>query len=117
MNILLISPFFYPEPISTGKYNTDLVKELVKFGAKVTVICSHPIYPEWKVNFTTKTLTGVEIIRGGGYVRYPSNNLLRRFLLELWFAFFVFRNIIKLRKKIDVIIPVFPPSLSFTLIT
>lgn len=114
--ILLISPFFYPEPISTGKYNTDLVKGLVREGHKLTVVCSHPIYPEWKVNCSNKTLNGVEIIRGGKYIKYPSNNLLRRFFLELWFAFFVFRKVLKLRKKIDVIIPIFPPSLAFSLI-
>jgi colanic acid biosynthesis glycosyl transferase WcaI len=114
--ILLISPFFYPEPISTGKYNTDLVKELVKEGHKLTVACSHPIYPDWKVNFSKKILNGVEIIRGGEHIKYPNNNLVRRFVLELWFAFFVFRKVIKLRKKIDIIIPIFPPSLAFSLI-
>ena len=115
-NILLISPFFYPEPISTGKYNTDLVKELVREGHKLTVVCSHPIYPDWQVNDSNKTLDGVEIIRGGIHIKYPKNNLIRRLILELWFAFFVFRKVIKLRKKIDIIIPIFPPSLAFALI-
>ena len=116
MHILLVSPFFYPEPISTGKYNTDLVKELVNEGHKLTVICSHPIYPDWKVNLSNKTLNGVRIIRGGKSIRYPNNTLIRRSLLELWFAFFVFRKVIQLRNQIDIIIPVFPPSLAFSLI-
>jgi colanic acid biosynthesis glycosyl transferase WcaI len=115
-NILLISPFFYPEPISTGKYNTDLVKELAREGHKITVVCSHPIYPDWQVNDSNKTLDGIEIIRGGLHIKYPKNNLARRFLLELWFAFFILRKAIKFRKKIDIIIPVFPPSLAFSFI-
>ena len=77
MNILLLSPFFYPEPISTGKYNTDFVKELAKKGHKVTVVCSHPIYPNWKVKKSYSNLNGVEIIRGGKFIKYPKNKMLR----------------------------------------
>jgi len=116
MHILLVSPFFYPEPISTGKYNSDLVKELVKQGYKLTVLCSHPIYPDWKVECSNKSLEGVKIIRGGKHIRYPKNNLIRRSLLELWFACFVLRKVFKLRNQINIIIPVFPPSLAFSLI-
>jgi len=116
MNILLLSPFFYPEPISTGKYNTDFVKELAKKGHKVTVVCSHPIYPNWKVKKSYSNLNGVEIIRGGKFIKYPKNKMLRRFFLELWYAFFALQKIIFLRKKIDIIIPVFPPSLAFLFI-
>ena len=36
-NILVISPFFYPEPIGTGKFNTSIVEELNKKGHKVTI--------------------------------------------------------------------------------
>ena len=61
MNILLLSPFFYPEPISTGKYNTDLVKELVKNRYELSVLCSHPIYPDWRVNCSNKALNGVKL--------------------------------------------------------
>ncbi len=116
MNILLLSPFFYPEPISTGKYNTDFVKSLVKKGHNITVICSHPIYPNWKVKVVHNSIEGVEIIRGGNYMKYPKNNVLRRFFLELWFAFFVTQKVIFSKRKIDIIIPVFPPSLAFSFI-
>ena len=40
--IVLISPFFYPEPISTGKFNTDFALKLQEEGHQVTVLCSHP---------------------------------------------------------------------------
>ena len=42
MKILILSPFFFPEPISTGKFNTALAKALRDKGMEVTVICSHP---------------------------------------------------------------------------
>lgn len=115
-NILLLSPFFYPEPISTGKYNTDIVVELVNEGHFVKVLCLHPFYPEWKVKKSENTLDGIEIIRGGSWLRFPRNQTVRRFILELYYAFFILFKIKKHRKDIDIIIPVFPPSLMFYLI-
>lgn len=44
---------------------------------------------------------------------YPKNLLLKRAILEIWFALFIIRNIFKLRNTIDLVIPVFPPSLYF----
>ena len=43
-NILVLSPFFYPEPISTGKYNTDIALKLQEEGHKVTVVYDFPIF-------------------------------------------------------------------------
>jgi colanic acid biosynthesis glycosyl transferase WcaI len=62
--ILIASPFFYPEPISTGKYSTFLAEKLVEKDHDVTVICSYPFYPAWQPKFTRKTLAGVRIMRG-----------------------------------------------------
>lgn len=109
--ILLISPFFYPEPISTGKYNTLLAKELSCSVDEIDVLCAHPIYPKWVVEPTSKQIKGISAIRGGRYLRFPGNVLLRRAILELWFCFFVFYKLVFLRKKYSNIIPVFPPSL------
>ena len=36
--IIMASPFFYPEPISTAKYNTFLVKKLVEEKHEVIVM-------------------------------------------------------------------------------
>ena len=58
---LLISPFFYPEPISTGKFNTDFALKLQEEGHQVTVLCSHPFYPEWKTKFSSDTLQRVHL--------------------------------------------------------
>ena len=111
--ILLISPFFYPEPISTGKFNTDFALKLQEEGHQVTVLCSHPFYPEWKTKFSSDTLDGINIIRGGKKIKYSKKATLRRLVLELWYAYFIFKNIKKHQSKIDIIIPIFPPSLAF----
>jgi hypothetical protein len=52
--LLLLSPFFFPEPISTGRYNTFLVQALVDKGVHVDVICFHPLYPNWRPAAATK---------------------------------------------------------------
>ena len=111
--ILLISPFFSPELISTGKFNTDLVLALRDKGNIITVLCSHPFYPNWKPKRSNIQIDGIDIIRGGGNIRYFNKVILRRIILEIWFTFFVLIKIFKFRKKIDIIIPVFPPSLAF----
>lgn len=108
--VLVLSPFFYPEPISTGKYNTSLVDELVKQGYEVDVWCSHPIYPSWSVSESNSQLDGVHIVRGGRLNKYPSNPLLRRAILELWFFLFLLKMFIFTSKKYDVVVPIFPPS-------
>ena len=111
--IVLISPFFYPEPISTGKFNTDFALKLQQEGHQVTVLCSHPFYPEWKTRYSSEKLDGITIIRGGQKIKYSNKTSLRRVVLEIWYAFFILRNIKKHQNKIDIIIPVFPPSLAF----
>ena len=115
-NILIISPFFFPEPISTGKFNSDIAVALNDEGHNVTVLCSHPIYPKWKAEKTSAKIDGIKIQRGGGSIYYPKNPIVRRMVLEVWFACYVLWNIFKLRKKLDIIIPVFPPSLAFYVI-
>ena len=111
--IVLISPFFYPEPISTGKFNTDFALKLQEEGHQVTVLCSHPFYPEWKTRDSSEKLDGITIIRGGQKIKYSKKTSLRRVVLEIWYAFFILKNIKKHQNKIDIIIPVFPPSLAF----
>jgi len=114
IKVLLLSPFFFPEKISTGKYNAWLATVLLQKGADVHVIASHPLYPDWKPHFTKEEMEGIVVYRGGGHLRYPSSKILRRVLLELWFSWHVLRGIQKLRSKKevpDVVVSVFPPSL------
>jgi len=112
-NILFISPFFFPEPISTGKFNTDLVIALRDEGHHVKTLCFHPFYPKWKTKRSNMQLEGVTIIRGGKRVYYSSKTSARRIILELSYAFFILRKIFKHQRNTDIIIPVFPPSLAF----
>ncbi|MDG1039376.1 MAG: glycosyltransferase [Polaribacter sp.] len=112
-NILLITPFFFPELISTGKFNTDMIIALRDQGHYVKVLCFHPFYPKWKVEYSNEKLDNIEIIRGGKNNVYTQKNILRRFILEISFSFFVLRKIFKHQKNTDIIIPVFPPSFAF----
>ena len=69
-NIVIISPFFFPEPISTSKFNTDVALKLQEEGHQVTVLCYHPFYPEWKTRYSSEKLDGINIIRGGQKIKY-----------------------------------------------
>lgn len=111
--MLLLSPFFYPEPISTGKYNTILAQALVEAGAEVEVITSHPVYPAWKPVRSEATLDHMSIIRGGLWVRYPRSMVLRRLVFEMWYAFHVLWTLWLKRFQSDVVVAVFPPTLFF----
>ena len=109
--ILIVSPFFYPELISTGKANQHLAEAFVLEGHGVTVICSHPLYPAWIPVRSKARIPGMTIVRGGAAIRYPRAMPLRRLKLEAWFAFFAARSVWRRRKKIDVVVSVLPPSL------
>jgi colanic acid biosynthesis glycosyl transferase WcaI len=109
--ILIVSPFFYPELISTGKANQHLAEAFVAEGHGVTVVCSHPLYPTWAPVRSNAEIQGVTILRGGANVRYPKAMPLRRLKLEAWFAFFAARSVWRLRKKADVVVSILPPSL------
>ena len=108
---LLLSPFFHPEPISTGRYNTHLVEYLARAGYDVTVACSHPLYPSWRPEHSDASLPAVQIRRGGAGIRYPAQMVLRRAMLELWFAWHALSWLFRLRGQVDVVVAVFPPSL------
>ncbi len=114
--ILIISPFFFPEKISTGKYNTHLAKQFVKNGHDVDIYCSHPIYPQWHVVKTSQQINGIRAVRGGAWLKFPSNSLLRRFVLETWFSLFVCKQLLFNHKSYDLVVPVFPPSLFMLLV-
>lgn len=111
--ILVLSPFFYPEPISTGRYNLTMAEGLVAAEVEVFVACCHPFYPAWKPEPSDAQLPGMQIVRGGRYLRFPASAMLRRALLEVWFACFATWQARRLRNRIDTVVAVFPPSLFF----
>jgi len=117
LNILLLSPFYFPDIISTGKYNTYLSRSLLDFDHTIQVVTSHPFYPEWKPRYSSQQLDKITIYRAGLHVHYPSSIWLRRIVFETWFAYHAFYNFLKLRKNVDCIISVFPPSLFHCIIS
>jgi colanic acid biosynthesis glycosyl transferase WcaI len=125
-HVLLLSPFFYPESISTGRYNTFLAQSLVRLGSQVEVVASHPIFPSWKPKISRSSLEGVLIHRGGGYLLYPNSPLFRRFILELWFTFHALLFWLTSQARLTstnhelshlVVVPIFPPSLFFSVLS
>jgi colanic acid biosynthesis glycosyl transferase WcaI len=116
VNLLLLSPFFYPEQISTGKYNTALAQALVERGIKVKIIASYPLYPEWKPRLCVAPLAGIEIYRAGDSIRYPRSAYLRRFILELWFSLHATLNAWRFRANTQYAVLIFPPSLFFVFV-
>ncbi len=111
--ILLYSPFYYPETISTGKYNTALVRALVERDAEVEVIASHPLYPTWKPVRAGDHVEGTPVHRGGAWVPYSRRPILRRLALEAWFAWHAAWQTLRRRKDTARVVAVFPPSLFF----
>lgn len=107
------SPFFFPEEISSGRYNHYLVDALRRRGHELTVVCSYPFYPEWKVSTDFSEFgSPVRVLRGGRSIRYPRSNILRRMILEAWFAWHGMRAARALdRAPADVIVDVYPPNL------
>jgi colanic acid biosynthesis glycosyl transferase WcaI len=116
VHLLLLSPFFYPDAISTGKYNSVLVQGLVNRGVDVTVVCSHPFYPAWKPVRSADRLENVAIHRGGAGVRYPRSMILRRLVLEAWFAWHAGWTTWRLRDGCSTAVAVFPPTLFFLIV-
>jgi colanic acid biosynthesis glycosyl transferase WcaI len=108
--IILLSPFFFPEPISTGRYNTWLARGLVQHGAHVDVVASYPLYPSWRPVPTNAEVAGVFIHRGGLHVRYPGSAVARRLILEMWFGIYALLWIVRLRRRVDIVIVVGPPG-------
>jgi colanic acid biosynthesis glycosyl transferase WcaI len=116
VTVLILSPLFFPEVISTGKYNKVLAQTLAEGGNDVVVFSSHPFYPEWRPKRTDEELPGIIVKRGGAWMRYPNSAALRRAMLELWFAAFCFKEYIRLNPKPCHIVAVFPPTVFMPLL-
>ena len=108
--IVILSPFFYPEQISTGKYNGVVAEALARRGYNVKVICSYPIYPDWTPSDVGSELAGITAFRGGRSIVYPRRSILRRMVLEIWYAFHVARTLRKVWTG-GRVVAILPPSL------
>lgn len=107
--VVIYSPFFYPEPISTGKYNTYLAKAISKRGSRVEVIASHPLYPNWIPRSSSYELQDVVVHRGGAFIRYPRRDILRRLVLEAWYSWHTIISTWRWARNSDIAVFVFPP--------
>jgi colanic acid biosynthesis glycosyl transferase WcaI len=112
-SILLFSPFFYPENISSGRYNSHLALALRESGHEVVVVCSYPFYPEWNASTAdVDELVGIETLRGGGRVAYPRSQVFRRLILEFWYFLFARKAVRFLDDRcFDLIVDIYPPNL------
>ena len=107
---LFLSPFFFPEPISTGKWNTYLADALAK-EAELEVVCFHPLYPAWKIEASFAQREGIHIHRFGARLKFGKSTMVRRAVLESSYVFCVTWFLIRHRKRFDAVVSVFPPSL------
>jgi glycosyltransferase involved in cell wall biosynthesis len=69
------------------------------------------LYPKWAVEKTDKQLKGTNAIRGGAFLKLPSNILLRRAALEIWYFSFILSKLLFHKRKYNYIVTIFPPSL------
>ncbi|EPC04156.1 hypothetical protein L861_02255 [Litchfieldella anticariensis FP35 = DSM 16096] len=110
--VLYISPFFYPEPISTGKWNSILCQAISKRAdCTVDVFCMYPFYPQWKIDLSDQQLPGIKIKRVGKGVRFFRSQAINRMILEIYFSVRVLFEMVRNRKKYDYFVCVLPPSL------
>ena len=106
-NILYVSPFFYPEKISSAKYNKYLVDNL-KRKINVDVFCMHPFYPDW---YSKKVNNFKDVYRPNWLPNFPKSMLKKRLLLEVGFFLHSLKFLVLSKKKYDCIVCVSPPSL------
>ena len=107
--ILFLSPFFYPEQISTGKYNSFLVKKLLESDYEVDVVTFHPFYPDWVISKSDKPFSSAKVYRYGESVRFPKSQILRRIILELKYFYYVGKHLFAHKNEYDIVISIFPP--------
>lgn len=60
---------------------------------------------------TDRVISGIEVVRGGGWVSYPKCPVLRRLVLEFWFACFMAYELPRRKNSTDAVVAIFPPVL------
>ena len=78
---------------------SDLCFGLAEMGWKVTVLGTHPYYPDWKRNWpgnpwrrSRETIRGVEVLRHGIYVPSSPSKLVPRLVFEFSFTLSLLRS-------------------------
>jgi colanic acid biosynthesis glycosyl transferase WcaI len=93
MRLLVITNLFHPDRGGGASVFSDLCFGLVERGHQVTVLTTHPYYPEWRRKsgagpwrITRETIRGVIVRRYGLYIPAHPSRLVPRVLYELSFA-------------------------------
>lgn len=115
MNILLLTPNFYPEKTGIGVSATDSARFIRDLGHEVRVLTSVPYYPEWEIpeeyskRFVyNEDVEGIHVSRLLRYVpKYPTS--IKRVFHELSFALHALSRALFI--KTDCIICISPPLL------
>lgn len=121
MRILLHSPYYAPELISIGKYNTGLAEWLVTRGHEVQVVTAAPHYPAWRVHegysaarYSRETIRGVRVFRCPACIpRRPGAVARTLYALSHGLASLPILLGAAVRWRPDVMLAVEPPLLSF----
>lgn len=115
MRLIFISPFFWPEPISSGRYNSLLVKALSDFKCldRLDVVCLHPFYPDWVSEKSPPWESAkISLHRPAHLIWFGKKKFVQRFVLELFFYYHVASQLLKLNVDQDcIVVNVVPPSL------
>lgn len=120
MNILILGLNYAPERVGIGPYTTGTAEFLAADGHDVTVVCSKPYYPDWKVQelyrkpgVQVSTDKGVKIRRVPIYVPSKPDGL-RRLIHHASFALRAFPEMLASAhaKKPDLVMCIAPSLIS-----
>lgn len=120
MRILLHSPYYAPELISIGKYNTGMAEWLAARGHDVRVVTAAPHYPAWRVHdgysaarYSSEMIGGVRVLRCPVWIpRRPG--AVARTLYALSHGLASLPTLLSaVRWRPDLMVAVEPPLLSF----
>lgn len=120
LRILLYSPYYAPELISIGKYNTEAAQWLAARGHAVRVVTAAPHYPGWRTwsgwsawRYTRELRDGVEVLRCPAWIPARPGGLART-LYALSHAAAALPVLLAAgRWRPDVILAVEPPLLTY----
>lgn len=107
---------YSPELIGIAKYNTEMSEWLTSRGHEVSVVCSKPYYPDWRVfkgfsawSYSSEVINGVKVLRCPIWVpRIPGG--IRRILHQVSFAISSLpRLIAQIRYKPNIVMVIEPP--------
>lgn len=115
MRLLILSNYFLPESVGAGIWVTQLARDLRTSGHDVSVLTSHPSYPDGQIfpgyhNRLThhETIDCIEVIRTLTYAT-QSKSFWPRFASFGAFCLSAFPGYLPWRRRFDVVYAILPP--------